>query len=49
MARHGGFFAAHEKTRAFAKAWIMADDQKGFYRGGRSGKKVPQGGNAGVV
>jgi len=27
----------------------MPDDQKGFYRGGRSGKKVPQGFNVGVV
>ena len=49
MAGHGAFPAAHEQTREFAKAWIMPDDQKGFYRGGRSGKKVPQGVNAGVV
>ena len=49
MAGHGGFPAPHEKTREFAKTRIMPDDQKGFYRGGRSGKKVPQGVNAGVV
>src|SRR6202011_4970264 len=49
MAEHGAFPAAHEQTREFAKAWIMPDDQKGFYRGGRSGKKVPQGFNVGVV
>jgi hypothetical protein len=49
MAGHGGFPAPYEKTREFAKNRIMPDDQKGFYRGGRSGKKVPQGVNAGVV
>lgn len=49
MAGHGGFPAPHEKTREFAETRIMPDDQKGFYRGGRSGKKVPQGVNVGVV
>ena len=49
MAGHGGFPAPHEKSREFAETRIMPDDQKGFYRGGRSGKKVPQGVNVGVV
>ncbi|MDQ6868539.1 MAG: hypothetical protein M3178_09090 [Pseudomonadota bacterium] len=49
MAGHGAFPAAREKTREFAETPIMPDDQKGFCRGGRSGKKVPQGINAGVV
>ena len=49
MAGHDAFPAAHEKPREFAETRIMPDDQKGFYRGGRSGKKVQQGVNAGVV
>src|SRR5580704_10974879 len=49
MAGHGGFAAPHEKTREFTETRIMPDDQKGFYRGGRSDKKVPQGVNVGVV
>src|ERR1700730_16214440 len=49
MAGHGPFPAAHAQTREFAETRVMPDDQKGFYRGGRSGKKIPQGINAGVV
>jgi hypothetical protein len=48
-AGHGAIPAAHEQTREFAKTRVMPDDQKGFYRGGRSGKKILQGVNAGVV
>ncbi len=49
MAGHGGFPAAHEKTREIAKAWIMPDDQQGFHPSGCSCKKIAQGINAGVV
>jgi hypothetical protein len=49
MAGHGGFAAPHEKTREFAETRIMPDDQKGFYRGGRSDKKIPQVVKASIV
>jgi len=49
MAGHGAFPAAHEQTREFAETRVMPDDQKGFYRGGGSGKQIPQGINVGVV